>query len=208
MSTDVHDKRVDDEARAAARRLRRVIQDEPSLMEAVAYLLDAASPETHASDRLIAIFAGTLLECALRNRMIVSKFKNEALTDGDFDQLFASDRNGVLATFGSRILIGWALSLFGPKAYADLKRVNQIRNAFAHALQPLHFEHQDIRSLCEALGRYELIPYELGRANELRLEALSPSTRDHFVRTVISLAAGLQIQIQADGKLYLRKPFP
>jgi len=73
----------------------------------------------------------------------------------------------------------------------------------------LHFEHQDIRSLCEALGRYELIPYELAGRRRTATRSVSPSTRNHFVENRNKAwAAGLQIQIQADGILYLRKPFP
>ena len=59
--------------------------------------------------------------------------------------------SGPLATFSARRRLAYLLGIFGPKTYADLGRLAQIRNEFAHTRSPRTFNSQRINSLCEAL---------------------------------------------------------
>lgn len=59
--------------------------------------------------------------------------------------------SGPLATFSARRRLAYLLGMFGPKTYADLGRLAQIRNEFAHTRSPRTFKSQRIKGLCEAL---------------------------------------------------------
>lgn len=58
---------------------------------------------------------------------------------------------GPLATFSARRRLAYLLGLFGPETYADLERLAQIRNEFAHISSRRTFRSQRIMNLCGGL---------------------------------------------------------
>src|SRR5712672_3321818 len=46
---------------------------------------------------------------------------------------------GPLQSFSSRIHLGYALGIYGGGVYADLKKIKDIRNAFAHSAEDIDF---------------------------------------------------------------------
>ncbi|MBR1298542.1 hypothetical protein [Bradyrhizobium sp. AUGA SZCCT0042] len=211
MGDEPHDQSASEEdAKAVLRRLRKTSKELPSLKETVDYLLEILAVEGHGSDRLLALFAGSLIEVGLEVRL--HHLMRRDLTVDEYNQIFSADRNGFLATFGARIAIGYALNIFGPKALADLKTINVIRNTFAHSLQPLHFDDPDIRTLCFSLQDYDdaASNIELPRTF-LAFRSTSRSTAKHrFINASVSIAANLQLLIKdVDTQIiYTRRPLP
>jgi hypothetical protein len=126
-----------------------------------------------------AAFLDTLLEITIlaRLRPLSRKIK---------DDLFGHDKP--LSSFSGKINIGFALGLLTTSLHHDLMLVRQIRNKFAHRVEPLTFDDAEIRPMCERLK----IPVE----SELR-----PSDpRSQFV-VVVTLAAAIMNLQQAHGLL-------
>jgi hypothetical protein len=63
--------------------------------------------------------------------------------DGDHE------REGIIGSFYSRMHVGYALGVFGPKTLRDLDAIRSIRNAFAHSHHDLSFETEAIKDLCQ-----------------------------------------------------------
>ena len=66
------------------------------------------------------------------------------------DALF-NEEKGPLNTFYARVLMGYALGLYGPKTFADLNKIRNIRNKFAHRPGISKFDHPTVSRLCNDL---------------------------------------------------------
>jgi DNA-binding MltR family transcriptional regulator len=73
----------------------------------------------------------------------------EMLSETEVEGLFAPERP--LGSLSSKIKLGRALGLFGPRTAHDLNLVREIRNAFAHGLRKMSFETPEIRQLVGSL---------------------------------------------------------
>jgi DNA-binding MltR family transcriptional regulator len=106
----------------------------------------------NASDRVTAITCTALLDdmlgATLLTRFVLIGDSKE--TRKWKDRIFAS-ANGPLSTFSSKIVIGYALGLYGSPTYADLDGIREIRNKFAHTPKPIHFTDEAIAKLCGKL---------------------------------------------------------
>ena len=91
---------------------------------------------------------------------------------------------GPLATFSARRRLAYLLGIFGPKTYADLGRLAQIRNEFAHTRSRRTFKSQRIKNLCEALTT----------RTRAKIPAKPPYTkaRLEYTSAIIVLCGGLQ----------------
>jgi hypothetical protein len=102
-----------------------------------------------AAPRAAAIMAGAFVEDALR--WSIGGFFADGLTNKELCKVFEGD-GAPLGSFHGKILIGYALGLYGPTARRDLVAIKQIRNAFAHAPRAITFETPQIVSACKNLG--------------------------------------------------------
>jgi DNA-binding MltR family transcriptional regulator len=59
---------------------------------------------------------------------------------------------GPLGSFSAKVHLGFALSLYNDKSYADLRIINRIRNIFAHEPEPKTFATAEIASRCKTLN--------------------------------------------------------
>lgn len=66
------------------------------------------------------------------------------------DRLFCG--YGPLSTFSAKIEIGYALKIFDDDILLDLKSIQGIRNKFAHAKEPRHFDDPDLEPLFQKLS--------------------------------------------------------
>lgn len=98
------------------------------------------------TDRGVAIVGAAYVDLVLRQN-ITEKFVVQ--DEGLMNLLF--ENRGPLQDFGSRIEVAYALGVCGRAAYEDLKRIKNIRNAFAHSAEALDFLHPDIERLCSQL---------------------------------------------------------
>lgn len=112
-------------------------------------------PQTQ-SDRGAAILGGayveSILEGAIKSKLVDLKLDGSQTL---FDRIFKG--YGPLATFSSKIDLGFGLQLIGERSYRDLAIIRRIRNAFAHDLEPntpdkaLTFQVQSIVDRCSNL---------------------------------------------------------
>jgi hypothetical protein len=63
--------------------------------------------------------------------------------------------NGPLSSFSSKILLGFALGLYGPVVKKDLNVIRNIRNAFAHAMMPITFDSPEVADELNGLAFLE-----------------------------------------------------
>jgi hypothetical protein len=95
------------------------------------------------SDRAAAITAASVLdalleETILRRLMPLARDREEALFRGP---------NKPLATFSAKIEMAFALGLYSNEERLKPHRIRDIRNRFAHRIEPLKFSEPSIRAL-------------------------------------------------------------
>jgi hypothetical protein len=79
-----------------------------------------------APDRVAAIVGAAIVEDALR--WALNSFFILQITENEERELF--ENNGVLSSFHAKILMGFALGLFGEAARNDLNRIRNIKKCF------------------------------------------------------------------------------
>jgi hypothetical protein len=139
--------------------LKKVLMQSPT-SEDIKTLVGEVKTE---NPRAAAVVAGAVIDDILR-QVIVSRMV--VLTDDENQKLFGS--YGPLGSFGSRIGIGYAMGIYGPKTRQDLLTLKKIRNAFAHAILVIGFETPAVAQLCSKFNcleglkaRADLTPQEL-----------------------------------------------
>ncbi len=119
------------------------------------------------SDRGCALIAGSFLEntIALAINAFIADF-------GDaFKKQLHEGSDAPLGTFASKIKMGRALGIFDEKVQTRFETVKNIRNAFAHALRPLDFEHPSIVAAVRTL---------LPKAMPLEDTSMSPARKRYI----------------------------
>jgi DNA-binding MltR family transcriptional regulator len=91
------------------------------------------------SDRTAAIVLASWVERDLEQSIIKALPKNDDQTASKL-----LERDGALHSFYSKTYLGFALGLYDQSTVENLDCIRKIRNAFAHAALPIHFETQQI----------------------------------------------------------------
>jgi hypothetical protein len=104
--------------------------------ELQAVIHDLMSP---ISDRAAAIIASALIEYAIEKTIIMRLEINDA---GLLDKM--TGRDGALNSFYTKTYLGCALGLYNMDVAKEVDIVRGIRNRFAHALESISFESEDI----------------------------------------------------------------
>lgn len=98
---------------------------------------------TDESDRGAAIVGAALLEDALvtmlKERMSLDKMSQKQVKD-----IF--DLSGPLSNFSSKISIAFAFGFIDKLTFNDLQIVRKIRNKFAHSMDGLSFDDEEVKS--------------------------------------------------------------
>lgn len=155
----------------ALKTLRQLIRERPTKEE-----LSKINDEIgKVNDRAAAILATALLENVLEDLLLakfapLSKSERLALFEGE----------GPLGSFSAKIKMCHALSLITTNARADLMRVKNIRNVFAHATGMITFQTPEVGDACSKLtGIDNLKAGDLGNSAERPWPLTDP--RDRFV---------------------------
>ncbi len=115
------------------------------------------------NDRTTAIIGASLVDEILEEILRAQFEKNS--DEETIDRLF--NHEGVLGSFSSKIDMGYCLGMYGSQTHANLRRVKDIRNRFAHKIAmfdsrrnptPVTFQSQQIVSMCEAFTQVNLLP--------------------------------------------------
>lgn len=137
---------------ALLKALRNLIERLPDAPQDSSYLFDELA---QANDHSCVLLAAEALSEALKRAML-RRFRDNLSRD-DRDDLF--DFRGPLGTFSSRIQIGYAMSIFGPKTLGDLERVRELRNVFAHSKMGLSFQTKEVADVCELFETHSRDPF-------------------------------------------------
>jgi hypothetical protein len=93
-----------------------------------------------------------------------------------------------LGTLSAKIVIGYALGLFGPLTRADLEIIRAVRNDFAHTAGPILFTDPEIANKCNRLTTPIRVGVGIGTAFALEDP---PGPKALYVRTAQHVAGRL-----------------
>ena len=99
------------------------------------------------SDRAAVILQASNVENILQS--VLQKKMRQPLASEFRERLF--DGNGPLATFSNKILVGYALGLFGSVFRHDLDLIRELRNGFAHTRHPMTLSTPHVAEVCKFL---------------------------------------------------------
>ncbi|WP_140420508.1 hypothetical protein [Novosphingobium sp. B 225] len=108
-------------------------------------------------DRVSALIGAALVEDAL-----VESIKAFLVYDEPKAALFY-DQGAPFGTFSNRIVAARAMGLLTEREQQDLDLIRDLRNQFAHALQPIGFGDEGIQMVCDKLADYEYPDMPKGR---------------------------------------------
>jgi hypothetical protein len=101
------------------------------------------------------------------------------------DRIF--DGNGSLSSFSDKILVGFALEMYGPTFRHDLDIIRELRNGFAHVRLPLTLTAPEVAGMCAHLqlpDHKELrwLPQAYSEKYDLEIAADDKHPRTRFTR--------------------------
>jgi len=153
------------------RQLTKPITD-PGAIDEINSWLSRLSRE---SDSAAAVLAGAFIDAALE-----SLLRTFCVDDSkEADNLFDADQP--LGSFGARIRTAYLLGFITPTERDDLRRIKDVRNAFAHSFHELAFDDEPVKSWCQSL--------KTGR--DLLEHAVQPNSRARFSHAAALIAARL-----------------
>jgi hypothetical protein len=97
---------------------------------------------TTLSDRAVGLLAATILDARLESAIKVNL--HDSVNKKLFRMLF--DYNGIAASFGNRINLGFAIGLYTEVTMNDLHVIRRVRNEFVNKQSLKDFEVQSIRT--------------------------------------------------------------
>ena len=96
------------------------------------------------TDRGAAVIAAAaldeLLDVCIQNRLLEMNRER-------YDALFSFERP--LGSFSAKIELGMALGFYSKAGYESLHIIRDIRNKFSHKIEPISFDHEDIRKIVD-----------------------------------------------------------
>jgi hypothetical protein len=137
------------------------------------------------SDRGAALILTAELEHVLE-RSIAAQLID--LEPNEHEELFSPSRNAPLASFGAKIRLGYALSVYGTVTRNDLATIAQIRNIFAHSPMDVGFSHDTIAAACFNLSAQQTY-MDQGLAKKRMLPSVA---RDRFIVNCLAILIGLE----------------
>lgn len=100
-------------------------------------------------DRALVLVGCSILEDALA-RAIKGYFIE--LDKTELSKIFEDSGCGPLASLSAKITLAFALGIYGNKTRDDLITIKSIRNVFAHAIDNVTFETEEIKYACNAIN--------------------------------------------------------
>jgi DNA-binding MltR family transcriptional regulator len=145
--------------------LKKLLKTRPAAKEISALVAEIKTD----GPRGAAVVAGALVDDILRD-LLLSRMV--ALTNDETNRLFSG--SAPLGSFATRIALGYALGIYGPRTRHDLQTLKDIRNAFAHANRVISFDTREVANLCSGFHCLEALKNREGRVPQ---ELLSIATK-------------------------------
>lgn len=124
--------------------LRDLSKESPPLDEVETLLSSLVKMEARAA----ALIAVSILDNFLESAISACFVK---LSQTKFNALFR-DKQAPFSSFSNKISVAYALGIFNDVTRSQLDSVRSIRNAFAHTMQPIDFDHPIISAACNNLN--------------------------------------------------------
>jgi hypothetical protein len=118
-----------------------------------AFIRFQAEVNAEKNDRGAAILLGTNVENALQTAID----RNLVVREDVYGPLFHPS-SGSLNSFEAKIRIGYAMGIYGDQHKNNLDCIKVIRNAFAHAVNPISFETAEVKAVCNLMSMPDVIP--------------------------------------------------
>jgi DNA-binding MltR family transcriptional regulator len=128
-------------ARATLKSLGRKMPSRDEMHEALDHISREGAHTT-------VILGTALVEAALQMALRVRMYSGMSVAD----EASLFDGDGPLATFSAKIRMGFAFEVVNEEMRAELNRLRDIRNAFAHSKYFLKFETQEVSEACSTLS--------------------------------------------------------
>jgi Domain of unknown function (DUF4145) len=100
------------------------------------------------SHATVVVTAASILDVELKRCI---KTKMRSLDKKTEKRLFRG--YGPLSSFAAKIDLAYALDIIPPDIHAELNKIRDIRNDFAHTTQPLSLDREPVRPLFDSLNR-------------------------------------------------------
>lgn len=140
------------------------------------------------SDRAAVILQAANIERILES-LLQTKMR-QPLSSDLRDRMF--DGNGPLSAFSHRIMLGFALNLYGPVYRHDLDLIRELRNGFAHVRLPMTLTTPEVAGMCRHLQIPDIKPCWLPKAYsekfDLRIVTDDAHPRTRFTRACHTIA--------------------
>jgi hypothetical protein len=139
--------------------------------------LTALDEAASASPRAAAIIATSVVEDALRWSLCGFLIPN-------LDEAEMFDNEGApLSSFHAKIVMGYALGIYGQVTREDLRRMQRVRNAFAHSPRAITFQTLEITEQCLALSYVDYAVINARRAKLPVRVSTAVDLREKFLQT-------------------------
>jgi hypothetical protein len=130
-------------------------------------------------DRAAVLVCVSLLEQALEDAIWTHAVDHAR----DERNRFFTEGQGVATSLADKIFLAYVLGVIGPKIRADLSRIRQVRNVFAHARRHIDFGNDEIVKMCAfGIADTKLWKRLIGKS--------TPKPREAFVLAVQLIAEG------------------
>ena len=124
-----------------SQRLKRYSKLLPDESAVRAVIQNLEKETTDIADYAITLMCQTFVEKALE----VAILAHLAPFDEDANKrIFDYDNRGPLSDFSAKIKFGYVMGIYGKNTKNDLDAIREIRNAFAHSLQPISFKTKEV----------------------------------------------------------------
>jgi hypothetical protein len=133
-----------------------------------------ADMNARAAALIMASILDNLLETAISSCFV-------KLSSAKFNALFR-EKQSPLGSFSNKIISAYALGVYDDTTRSQLDSIRSIRNAFAHTMQPIDFDHPVVATACNNLNPSQIS----GRA----FVAETPRERFMGTATLIGIVIG------------------
>jgi hypothetical protein len=116
----------------------------PPIDEVSALVTSLVDMEARAAALIMASILDNFLESAISACFV-------KLSSTKFNTLFR-DRQAPFSSFSNKISVAHALGVYDDSTRAQLDSIRSIRNAFAHTMQPIDFDHPVVATACNNLN--------------------------------------------------------
>ncbi|MCC3735925.1 hypothetical protein LLS47_23785 [Rouxiella badensis] len=149
------------------------------------------------SDRGIAVIAGSMIDSLLEDLLETFLVKFESKNDRK--NIFSS--NAPLSSFHNKIQMAYSLGLISNFDKELLIQINSIRNIFAHQINKIHFDSDEIKNKCKNIVIPDdlLVAMDIERKVNGRLIIEKPRSDDY--RSIFKTAAYVAMTILASRKV-------